>query len=72
MHGHALVIDDNVTNLEVMGEMLAALGLTYTLVQHPDTLPDILPELDQIDIVLLDLEMPNIDGYGVLDMLRHD
>jgi CheY-like chemotaxis protein len=72
MHGHALIIDDNATNLEVMGEMLASQGFTYTLVQNPTTLPDVLVELDQIDIVFLDLEMPGIDGYDVLDMLRQE
>lgn len=69
---HALIVDDNTTNLEVMAEMLAALGLTYTTVQNPNRLGAALDQLERIDVVFLDLEMPGLDGYAVLDILRHD
>ncbi len=69
---HALIVDDNITNLEVMAEMLAALGVTYTAVQNPTRLGDVLDALERLDVVFLDLEMPGMDGYTVLDILRHD
>ena len=69
---HALIVDDNITNLEVMGEMLSAMGLTYTAVQNPNRLEAVLEEMNQIDIVFLDLEMPGLDGYMVLEMLQLD
>ena len=47
-------------------------GVELTLSTARPSLSGVLPELEQLDIVFVDLEMPSIDGYEVLDMLRHD
>jgi two-component system cell cycle response regulator DivK len=69
---HALVIDDNPNNLEVLAELLSMVGIGSTLVQDVTQLNDALAALPQLDVVFLDLEMPQADGYEVLDVLRHE
>lgn len=69
---HALLIDDDANNLSVMAEMLSDEGITVTLVSNPNTLFDAIDGLKRIDVVFLDLEMPNADGYQVLDVLKNE
>jgi two-component system, cell cycle response regulator DivK len=69
---HALVIDDNANNLEVLEELLGMIGLSCTLVQQAGQLDDALASLTQLDIVFLDLEMPHVNGYEMLEMLRQE
>jgi CheY-like chemotaxis protein len=72
MAKHALIIDDQISNIEVLSLLLEPEGVTYSGVTSPR---DVLPMLDQIpklDVVFLDLEMPNIDGYEVLGVLKAD
>ncbi len=69
---HALIIDDNPDNLEVLAEMLDELSITHTTVQDPAALAETLAHLPQVDLVFLDLELPGIDGYAVLDKLKND
>ena len=67
---HALVIDDNTQNLRVLAQLLSKQGVTSTEVANPTKLANLLPTLDHVDVVFLDLEMPGLDGYHVKDMLR--
>lgn len=69
---HALVIDDNNRNLSVVSQLLALQGARTTQISHPNQLFDVVPTLEPVDLVLLDLEMPGLDGYQVLNMLRSD
>lgn len=72
MDAHALIIDDNQTNIEVMGELLLACGVSYSSVTDVADLDIALEDLDQLDVIFLDLEMPRADGYVVLEMLRNE
>ena len=69
--GMILVVDDDEANREVLGRRLQRLGygVTYAC--------DGLEALESmaaggIDLVLLDVMMPNLDGFGVLDRHRAD
>ena len=66
---HALIIDDDSFNLEVLGRMLAAEGAAYTTVQDPTNITATLNNLKQVDVVFLDLEMPKMDGYKAFQLL---
>jgi CheY-like chemotaxis protein len=50
--------------------MLAVEGLTATTVQNPAQVEAVLKSLTSLDIVFLDLEMPGLNGYDVLNKLR--
>mgnify|MGYP001319108245 CR=1 FL=1 len=67
---HALIVDDNAQNLEVLAWLLASHGITHTAVQDTNQLEATLAMVDQVDIVFLDLEMPSRNGYELLEVLR--
>jgi CheY-like chemotaxis protein len=67
---HALVIDDNELNIDVLTMLLANEGLSFTAIQFPRELPAVLESLETIDIVFLDLEFPAGDGFQILSELR--
>lgn len=67
---HALIIDDNQQNVMVLAQLLAKQGVTSTEVLHPKHLDKVLPTLEQVDVVFLDLEMPGEHGYSVKERLR--
>jgi CheY-like chemotaxis protein len=66
----ALLIDDNSLNLKVLKQMLVKQGITCIEVSDPTTLQTILSDLEQVDLVFLDLEMPGFDGYSAKNLLR--
>ena len=65
-----LVVDDEPDDVVLFEHMLATVGLTevYGLQDAPRTM-EVIRERS-IDLVLLDLSMPGMDGYEVLDMVR--
>lgn len=69
---HALVIDDDQFSLDILGQLLSLEQLTYTSVQEPNMLSEVLKTMPGIDVVFLDLEMPSIDGYKVFKYLRRE
>ena len=68
-----LVVDDDEANRDVLGRRLVKLG--YGVVQARDGV-EALEQLGQpdsgIDLVLLDVMMPRLDGFEVLDRHRAD
>ncbi len=67
---HALIIDDNLNNLEVLEELLTEQNFSYTAIQDPTRVSDELQSLAQVDVVFCDLEMPKLDGFQILSILR--
>ena len=67
---HVLLIDDDLNNLQVAEMLLNEVGYAYTSIQDATQVQDALQELDLIDLVLLDLEMPDIDGYQMFELLK--
>jgi CheY-like chemotaxis protein len=68
---HALIIDDDAFNLEVLQRLLAAEHLSSTAVQDVNELQSAINSAAQIDVLFLDLEMPRMDGYKVFAVLRN-
>ncbi|MBC7811427.1 MAG: response regulator [Burkholderiales bacterium] len=69
---HALIIDDNSKNLGVLSRMLAKQGVTCTEMQNPAQLEAFMANTPHIDVAFIDLELPNISGYEILNLLRSD
>lgn len=69
---HALIIDDDLNNVYVLAELLAVNGFQYTQVLHPSRLANTLDQMPAVNIVFLDLEMPGMNGYDVLEALQAD
>lgn len=65
-----LLVDDNEFNLEVIKGTLELDGYTQlTMVQNPLKLSSLLDEASY-DLMLLDVNMPIMDGFGVLSMMQ--
>jgi CheY-like chemotaxis protein len=69
---HALIIDDNVDNIGVLAELLTFYGMTYTQIEDPIEVAATLSSLTKLDVIFLDLEMPGLNGYDVMELLKHD
>lgn len=68
-NGRVLVIDDNTTNLAVLGEMLEARGYEVAVANSGRMGLDIATR-QRPEVILLDLIMPEIDGYEICRRLR--
>jgi EAL domain-containing protein (putative c-di-GMP-specific phosphodiesterase class I)/DNA-binding NarL/FixJ family response regulator len=65
-----LVVDDNPANTTLVSRILHRAGLPDVIeVQNPMLVHGVLQDAEP-DIVLLDLRMPVMDGFEVLDMIR--
>ena len=67
-----LVVDDEAVNREMLGTIL---GQEYNVVQAADgteAIAKIQSLRERVSLVLLDLLMPEVDGYAVLDSIRKD
>ena len=69
---HALIIDDNVDNIGVLAELLSFYGMTYTQIEDPIEVAATLSSLTKLDVIFLDLEMPGLNGYDVMELLKND
>ena|SRR5258708_7437537 len=68
---HALIIDDDAFNLEVLARLLDGAKIAHTAIQDPSQLDAAIAQTAQFDIVFLDLEMPHMDGYQAFSFLRN-
>ena len=68
----ALIIDDDVRSINVLARLLSYEGLTHIQVIDPKNLEEVLKQVDDLSVIFVDLEMPEIDGYEVLEKLRAD
>ena len=70
MSQNAMIIDDNALNRKVLSQLLHKEGIDCIEVPDPCQLTNDMPTLGIVDMVFLDLEMPDINGYEVKDILR--
>ena len=65
-----LIVDDEALNLEILHEILADLYSVTRAVSGAEALEEAQKTLP--DLILLDIEMPEIDGYEVCKHLKDD
>ncbi|MDP1125324.1 response regulator, partial [Klebsiella pneumoniae] len=65
-----MIVDDSVTVRKVTSRLLERQG--YDVVTAKDGV-DAIEQLENIkpDLMLLDIEMPRMDGFEVLNLVRH-
>lgn len=71
MSAHILIVEDNVANRELVAYLFHSAGYT------PDIARDGMEALEKArahppDLILADLNMPRLDGYGLLAEIRAD
>ena len=70
LHGKILIVDDKEANVELLDRMLRGAGydsITSTL--NPGQVCE-LHRQHGYDLILLDLNMPGMDGFKVMDSLK--
>lgn len=67
--GRVLVAEDNIVNQKVVGRMLDLLGCKHRIVSNGQEALDAL-KASPYDLVLMDCQMPIMDGYEASEMIR--
>ena len=70
MTKHALIIDDTGDNLRILARLLEKEGVTSTQVNHPKNLDTTLQNAVNFDVVFCDLELPEMNGYEIVEKLK--
>ncbi len=71
MPARILLAEDNAQNQELMVYLLTAFGHRVFAADNGQACLDLLGQ-EPVDLLLVDIQMPVIDGYGVLEAVRHD
>jgi CheY-like chemotaxis protein len=66
----ALVVDDNTTNLKILVKQLSGWGIQATPFNSPQLVTDVMSSLNKFDFVILDMQMPEMDGHSVAQNIR--
>jgi phosphoserine phosphatase RsbU/P len=70
-HGSILLVDDNESNRDMLSRQLEKQGYTISLGENGQQALELL-RAGKFDLILLDIIMPGMDGYEVLDHLKAD
>lgn len=69
-----LLVDDLVTNRELISLILTKAGVRTTVAENGQVAIDLIEEANHIgqqyDVILMDMQMPVLDGYGATKRLR--
>lgn len=72
MSSQAVIIDDNPKNVNVLARLLSNEGLSSVQITNPAKLKVALEHAEDIKVIFVDLEMPGMDGYQILNQLKAD
>jgi len=72
--GRVLVVDDTAFNRRLLVRLLASIGHEAIEAEHGRAALELLrdPGVPPVDVVLLDIVMPEMDGYETLEILKAD
>ena len=65
-----LLVEDNLVNQKVAVKLLSLQGAKITIAHHGLEAIDLLPR-DNYDVVLMDIQMPEMDGYETTNYIRN-
>ncbi|MBV6342310.1 hybrid sensor histidine kinase/response regulator [Candidatus Magnetobacterium casense] len=64
-----LIVDDMYDNLQILGNVLSARGMDVSVATNGEQAIEIV-SYDKIDLILLDISMPVMNGYEVCEILK--
>jgi CheY-like chemotaxis protein len=70
LSGHILVAEDNAINTMVIKNLLSRLGLQVTLTKDGEEALNAVTQGLVPDLILMDLQMPTMDGYTATQKIR--
>lgn len=65
-----LVVDDDMRNIFALSSILQRIGMTVEMANDGQEAIELLESLDRVDIVLMDIMMPVMDGYEAMTLIR--
>jgi two-component system cell cycle response regulator DivK len=68
----ALVVEDDASGLAIISVMLRRLGMRTVMERYASSALDRAKKMSKLDVVFLDLGLPDGDGYDVLKSLKND
>jgi CheY-like chemotaxis protein len=71
-HTNAVIVEDDTPSADVLTDLLERLGVNYTILFDSGSANSTMRQLGKIDIIFLDLEMPNSTGYQVLAAIQSE
>jgi signal transduction histidine kinase/DNA-binding NarL/FixJ family response regulator len=69
-NAHVLIAEDNIINQAVLKHMLQAMGVSWVLAQNGQEALDICVHATNIDLVLMDMQMPVMGGVDAVKNIR--
>jgi signal transduction histidine kinase/ActR/RegA family two-component response regulator len=70
LHGRVLLVEDNPVNRCLFETLLTQVGLTVVAAEDGQRALELVAEQAAFDLILTDLQMPVLDGYGLIERLR--
>lgn len=70
LYGHVLLVEDNPVNQVVAKKMLEKLGVSFEVANNGQEAVDRLQKEHQFNLVLMDCQMPMMDGYAATGEVR--
>ncbi len=61
--GHALLVEDNPVNRQVAQRLLSLIGISFDVAENGKEAFDMMMASNHFDVVLMDCQMPVMDGY---------
>jgi two-component system chemotaxis sensor kinase CheA len=71
-NNRVLVVDDNTVNRKILGRMLASFHLDVEFATNGQEAVDVLASTSDFGLVLMDLDMPVLDGISATRVIRRD
>jgi CheY-like chemotaxis protein len=69
--GRVLVVEDNSSNQMIIGTILKQMGIQTLMAENGlMAIERVMAEADQIDVILMDIRMPELDGFGATERIR--
>jgi len=71
--GSILTVDDSRSMRQILGSTVEALGFAVLEAEHGQAALDLLEDrADEVEMILLDVNMPVMDGFATLQALKDD
>jgi CheY-like chemotaxis protein/signal transduction histidine kinase/CHASE3 domain sensor protein len=67
---HVLLVDDDMRNLFALSKVLRGWGMQVSMAQDGHKALQVLSETPQVELVLMDIMMPGMDGYDATRAIR--